>query len=208
MSDGKQLTVAFQGERGAFSEEAARRLLGRDIEVLPRPSFDEMFAAVVDGTATCAMAPIENTLAGSVIRNYDLLLENDLTIVGEAVLRVVHNLIAPPGVTIDAVKRVYSHPVALAQCERFFATHRQFEVVPAYDTAGSVKMIMESGTRDEAAIAGASAAEVYGAQILAAGVESNAQNFTRFFLLLRPASQARTRVSLSRAALAEDMPPP
>jgi prephenate dehydratase len=186
VSTAKQLKAAFQGERGAFSEEAARRVLGREVEVLARPSFDEMFQAVISGAADCALAPIENTLAGSVIRNYDLLLENDLTIVGEVVLRVVHNLIAPPGVGIEAVKRVYSHPVALAQCERFFAAHRQFEVVPAYDTAGSVKMIMESGARDEAAIAGKSAAEVYGAQILEAGIESNAQNFTRFFVLVRP----------------------
>ena len=138
-----------------------------------------MFQAVISGAADCALAPIENTLAGSVIRNYDLLLENDLTIVGEVVLRVMHNLIAPPGVSVAEVRRVYSHPVALAQCERFFGAHPQFEVVPAYDTAGSVKMIMESGKRDEAAIAGASAAEVYGAQILEAGIESNAQNFTR-----------------------------
>ena len=180
------LKAAFQGERGAFSEEAARRILGREVEVLARPTFDEMFQSVVSGTADCAMAPIENTLAGSVIRNYDLLLEFDLTIVGEVVLRVVHNLIAPPGVGLAEVKKIYSHPVALAQCGRFFAAHPQYEVIPAYDTAGSVKMIMESGKRDEAAIAGASAAEAYGAHILEAGIESNAQNFTRFFLLVRP----------------------
>ncbi|HXU83965.1 MAG TPA: prephenate dehydratase [Polyangia bacterium] len=186
MTTGRDIKAAFQGERGAFSEEAARRILGREVQVMPRHSFDEMFQAVVSGAADCALAPIENTLAGSVIRNYDLLLENDLTIVGEVVLRVVHNLIAPPGVAMADVRRVYSHPVALAQCERFFGAHPQFEVVPAYDTAGSVKMIMESGKRDEAAIAGASAAEAYGAQILLAGIESNAQNFTRFFLLVRP----------------------
>jgi prephenate dehydratase len=186
VSDTKRIKAAFQGERGAFSEEAARRILGRDVEVLARRSFDEMFQAVMSGEADCALAPIENTLAGSVIRNTDLLLEYDLTIVGEVVLRVVHNLIAPPGVNLADVKRVYSHPVALAQCERFFAAHPQFEVVPAYDTAGSVKMIMESGKRDEAAIAGKSAAEVYGARILEAGIESNTQNFTRFFVLVRP----------------------
>jgi prephenate dehydratase len=180
------LKIAFQGERGAFSEEAARRLLGPEIATVPHRSFDEMFAAVVGGTADAAIAPIENTLAGSVIRNYDLLLEHDLTIVGEVVLRVVHNLIAPAGVELAAVKRVYSHPVALAQCERFFAAHPELEVVPAYDTAGSVKMIVESGRRDEAAIAGKNAAEVYGASILIAGIESNALNFTRFFLLVRP----------------------
>jgi prephenate dehydratase len=186
VSTGEGIKAAFQGERGAFSEEAARRILGREVAALAHPTFDDMFQSVVSGTADCALAPIENTLAGSVIRNYDLLLENDLTIVGEVVLRVVHNLIAPPGVKIEDVRRVYSHPVALAQCERFFGIHRQFEVVPAYDTAGAVKMIMESGKRDEAAIAGASAAEVYGASILEAGIESNAQNFTRFFLLVRP----------------------
>jgi prephenate dehydratase len=182
----RPLQIAFQGERGAFSEEAARGLLGRGIETVPHRSFEDMFEAVVAGRTDAAMAPIENTLAGSVIRNYDLLLEHDLTIVGEAVLRVVHNLIAPPGVKIEDIARVYSHPVALAQCGRFFAAHPALEVVPAYDTAGSVKMIMEAGRRDEAAIAGANAAEVYGAQILLAGVESNALNFTRFFLLVRP----------------------
>lgn len=182
----RSLRAAFQGERGAFSEEAARRILGRDVDAVAYRSFDDMFQAVIAGAADCALAPIENTLAGSVIRNYDLLLEFDLTIVGEVVLKVVHNLIAPPGVKKADVKRVYSHPVALAQCGRFFAAHPQFEVVPAYDTAGSVKMIMESGSRDEAAIAGASAAEAYGAHILEAGIESNSQNFTRFFLLVRP----------------------
>jgi prephenate dehydratase len=209
VTTGRDIKAAFQGERGAFSEEAARRILGREVQVMPRHSFDEMFQAVVSGAADCALAPIENTLAGSVIRNYDLLLENDLTIVGEVVLRVVHNLIAPPGVAMADVRRVYSHPVALAQCERFFGAHPQFEVVPAYDTAGSVKMIMESGKRDEAAIAGASAAEAYGAQILLAGIESNAQNFTRFFLLVppdraselgSPAARAQDQASSSASA--------
>jgi prephenate dehydratase len=180
------IKAAFQGERGAFSEEAARRLLGAEVEVVPLRTFEEMFEAVASGTASCALAPIENTLAGAVIPNYDLLLAHDLTIVGEVVLRIVHNLIAPRGVTLDRIKRVYSHPVALAQCERFFAAHPGFEVVAAYDTAGSVKMVVESGRQDEAAIAGRAAAEVYGADILHAGVESNAQNFTRFFLLVRP----------------------
>jgi prephenate dehydratase len=181
------LRAAFQGERGAFSEEAVWRLLGtRDVEPLAHRSFSEMFEAVASGAADCALAPIENTLAGSVIANYDLLLEYDLTIVGEVVLRIVHNLIAPRGVGIDQIKRVYSHPVALAQCQRFFDAHPGFEVLPAYDTAGSVKMIIEGGRRDEAAIAGRAAAEAYGAEILTAGIESNAQNFTRFFLLVRP----------------------
>ncbi len=179
------MKASFQGERGAFSEEAARKILGPSVETLPQRSFEEMFRAVVSGAADCALTPIENTLAGSVIRNYDLLLEHDLTIVGEVVLKVVHNLIAPPGVTLQQIARVYSHPVALAQCERFFASHPQMEVVPAYDTAGAVKMIMAGGKRDEAAVAAAAAAGTYGAQILAAGIESNPQNFTRFFVLAR-----------------------
>jgi prephenate dehydratase len=180
-----KLQVAFQGERGAFSEEAGRRLLG-EVDMVPSRSFDDMFDAVVSGRCDGAIAPIENTLAGSVLRNYDLLLEFDLTIIGEVVLKVVHNLIAPRGVAIGDIKRVYSHPVALAQCERFFTAHPQFEVVPAYDTAGSVKMILENGRRDEAAIAGRNAAVAYDAEILSAGIESNTQNFTRFFLLVRP----------------------
>jgi len=180
------LKVAFQGEHGAFSEEAARIMFGPDVVTLPQRNFDDMFAAVIAGAAGCAMAPIENTLAGSVIRNYDLLLEHDLTIVGEVVLRVVHNLIALPGVTLPEIKRVYSHPVALAQCERFFAAHPGLEVVSAYDTAGSVKMLVEGNRRDEAAIAGAPAAQAYGAHIVTAAIESNSQNFTRFYVLARP----------------------
>jgi prephenate dehydratase len=180
------LGVAFQGERGAFSEEAARRMFGRGVVTLPQRSFDDMFVAVTTGVADCAMAPIENTLAGPVVRNYDLLLEHDLTIVGEVVLRVVQNLIALPGVTLAEVKRVYSHPVALEQCKRFLAAHPHLEVASASDTAGAVKMVAHRGRRDEAAIAGAPAAEAYGAHILVGGIESNTRNFTRFFVLARP----------------------
>src|SRR5499433_1504108 len=178
--------VAFQGERGAYSEEAARRLLGESAETVAQRSFEEMFEAVAHGETLCAAVPIENSLAGSVHKNYDLLLEHDLTIIGEVNVRIVHNLIAAPGVKMEAVRLVYSHPVALAQCERFLQEHPQMEAVPAYDTAGSVKMIMERRRPDEAAIAGRSAAAVHGAQILAAGIESHAQNFTRFLLLAVP----------------------
>lgn len=181
-----KLKVAFQGERGAFSEEAGRRLFGDDAETLPQRSFGAMFEAVASGAADCAMAPIENTLAGSIIANYDLLLEHDLTIVGEVVLRIVHNLIAPPGVKVSHIKRIYSQAPAIAQCERFLATLPDVQVIPAYDTAGSVKMVMESGRRDEAAIAGRGAATAWGAEILATGIETNAQNYTRFFVLARP----------------------
>ena len=180
------LNAAYQGERCAFSEEAASLLLGTEIRTTPCRTFEMMFEAVASGAADCAVAPIENTLAGSVYKNYDLMMDHDLIIIGEAKLRIVHHLIAPGGVTFAQVRRVYSHPVALAQCERFFQTHPQIEAEPAYDTAGSVKMIVERGNRDEAAIAGPRAAKVYGAQVIAEGIEDNAKNFTRFLLLARP----------------------
>ena len=180
------ITVSYQGARGAFSEDAARKLLGPDIETLPCRTFEEMFDAVSTGKADCAMAPIENSLAGSVHKNYDLMIQHNLTVIGEKHLRIVHHLIAPRGVALSDVRRVHSHPVALAQCERFLRANPQFEVAPAYDTAGSVKMIVENGSRADAAIAGAAAAEVYGAEILAEGIEDNAKNFTRFLLLARP----------------------
>ncbi|HKQ06669.1 MAG TPA: prephenate dehydratase [Blastocatellia bacterium] len=182
----KRIKAAFQGERGAFSEDAARQLLGPAVETLAYRSFDEMFDAVSAGAADCAVAPIENSLAGSVIRNYDLLEERELTIIGETNVRIIHNLIAPAGVGLDDVRHVYSHPVALAQCERFLRAQPQLAAEVAYDTAGSVKMVMERGRRDEAAIAGATAAEVYGAQIIASGIEDNPANFTRFLLLAQP----------------------
>ncbi len=187
----KRTRAAFQGERGAFSEQAGRCILGEGIDVLPRRTFEEMFAAVRDGQADCAIVPVENTLAGSVIKNYDLMVEHDLTIVGEVVLRVVHNLIAPPGAALEEIRRVYSHPVALAQCERFLHAHPRMEAIQAYDTAGSVKTVMETRRPDEAAIASAGAAAAFGAEILVPGIESNPQNFTRFLLLVRPDSELR-----------------
>jgi len=182
--------VAFQGERGAFSEDAARQLLGSNVETIPCRTFEEMFEAVATGAADAAAAPIENSLAGSVHKNYDLLMEHDLTIIGETNVRIVHHLIAPRGVALKDVRRVHSHPVALAQCEKFLRANRQIEVAPAYDTAGSVKMIVERNSTDEAAIAGATAAAVYGAEIIVEGIEDNPRNYTRFLLLTRPERSA------------------
>jgi prephenate dehydratase len=189
--------VAFQGARGAFSEDAARQLLGKSIQTVACRTFEEMFAAVSSGAADAAAAPIENSLAGSVHKNYDLLMEHDLTIIGETNVRIVHHLIAPSGVSLSQLRRVHSHPVALAQCERFLRANPQLEVCPAYDTAGSVKMILDSNTGEDAAIAGATAAEVYGGSIIAESIEDNPQNFTRFLLLCRPdrASTIKTEVT-------------
>lgn len=180
------IRVAYQGEPGAFSESAALRLLGGDIHGVPCRTFEMMFESVGRDAADCCVAPIENSLAGSIHRNYDLLLDSALTIAGETNLRIVHNLIARPGVEIDAIRRVYSHPVALAQCARFFAAHAEIEPVPVHDTAGAVRLVMERGEDAEAAIASDRAAEIYGGRVVAAGIEDNVQNYTRFFLLTPP----------------------
>lgn len=177
------LRVAYQGEPGAFSESAARRLLGRNIDGVPCPSFETMFASLAGGTADCCVAPIENSLAGSIHRNYDLLVQSDLTIAAETHLRIVHNLIAAADADVAALRRVYSHPVALAQCTRFFAAHPHLEAVPVHDTAGAVRLVLERGRADEAGIASEAAATIYKGRVLARGIEDNPQNFTRFFLL-------------------------
>ncbi|MCC6859121.1 MAG: prephenate dehydratase [Bryobacterales bacterium] len=178
--------AAFQGERGAFSEVAVRNLLGEGADVLPCPRFEDVFLALEKGRASAAVIPIENTLAGSVHENYDHLLKYELPIVAETHVRIVHNLIALPSARFSAVRRVYSHPVALNQCTVFFARHPGIERVPFYDTAGSVKMIMEERLTDAAAIASSVAADIYGARILRRSIEDDRRNFTRFFLLRRP----------------------
>jgi len=183
-------TIAFQGERGSFSEEAAYQLLGRGVRVTPCETFGALFESVTSGKSRYCLAPIENTLAGSIHENYDLLLSHELHIVGEVNLRIVHNLIAPPGATFKDITEVYSHPVALAQCEDFFKRHPKIRKVPFYDTAGAVKMLAERRPRGAAAIAGRIAAEVYHARILATHLEDHRENYTRFLLLSR-----RPRVS-------------
>jgi prephenate dehydratase len=182
----KRLPIAFQGERGAFSEEAAHRLAGSGIEVLPCVRFEDVFRALQEGRAGGAAVPIENTLAGSVHENYDHLVNFEFPIVAETSVRIVHNLIAPKGIGFSKIKRVFSHPVALNQCLDFFAKNPQIERVQYYDTAGSVKMIVDQGLRDAGAIASSVAADIYGARILRRSIESDRQNFTRFFLLRTP----------------------
>lgn len=179
--------VAFQGERGSFSEEAAYTLLGRNIRVLPCETFAAIFASVTSGRANYCLAPIENTLAGSVYENFDLLLANHLHIVSEVSLRIVHNLIAMHGTRRKDVRRVYSHPVALAQCGNFFAKNPKIARITYYDTAGSVKMLAEQHPPGAAAIASKIAAEVYRARILQTHLEDHRENYTRFFLLSKKA---------------------
>lgn len=180
------IRAAFQGELGAFSHEAATRLIGAGVKVEPCQRFEEVFAALRDGRVDAAVIPIENTLHGSVHENYDHLLNFEHRIVAETNVRIVHNLIAAPGVKFSAVRRVYSHPVALNQCLAFLAANPGMERTPFYDTAGSVKMVMAEGLKDAAAIASAVSAEIYGARILKRSIEDDRQNYTRFFLLRRP----------------------
>src|SRR3989442_275380 len=148
------MRIGYQGEPGAFSEAAARRV-DPDAQLVPFRSFEEVFDAVNGGAASYGVLPIENSIGGSIHRNYDLLLSHELPIVGEVELPVVHHLLALPGVTLDGLKRVYTHPQGLAQCERFLGTLKGVEVIATYDTAGSAKMVADSGARDAAAIASA-----------------------------------------------------
>ena len=185
--------VAFQGERGAYSEAAAIAHFGPAITPYPCAEFDDLFRAVIDGVCDYGMAPIENSLGGSIHRNYDLLLRHDLTIVGEEYFRVVHCLIAQPGVALGEVKRAYSHPQALAQCEGTIE-RLGLERVVTYDTAGSVKLLQERGIMDGAAIASRRAAEVYGMNVLMEGVEDDTENYTRFLVLSREAAPPPTTV--------------
>jgi prephenate dehydratase len=180
------MKVAIQGEPGAFSHEAAMRMVA-GAEIVPCALSAEVFAALTGGAVDAAVIPIENSLAGSVLEHFDLLLDNDVKVLAEMPLRIRHNLIAMPGVKVEDLERVLSHPVALAQCRKFFAAHAGVKASGFYDTAGSVKHVMEAGDRKVGAIASDAAARYYGAEVLQAGIEDNPANFTRFFLVKRAA---------------------
>ena len=177
--------VAFQGEKGAFSQVAVHQLLGDAVEVVPCTRFEQVFQQLGRGKVDAAVIPIENTLHGSVHENYDHLLAFELPILAETNVRIVHNLIAMPGVSIKKIRQVYSHPVALNQCLNFFTDNPSLERVPFYDTAGSIKMLAEKMPPDAAGIASNVAAKMYGARILKKSIEDDRRNFTRFFLLRR-----------------------
>ncbi len=183
-SEKQELRIAFQGEPGAYSEAAARAFFEGDVDTLPCEHFEDVFRALSDGSCTYCILPIENSLAGSIHRNYDLLLRYSFHIRGEYHLRVSHCLLVLPGVTIREVERVHSHPQALAQCEHSL-NRLGVESVAEADTAGSARLIKERGDRQAAAIASSRAAEVYGLQILIERLEDNPANFTRFLVLGR-----------------------
>lgn len=175
-------TIAFQGEDGAYSQEAIFETFGADTPTLACHSFIEIFRAVETGDADLGMLPIENSTAGAINQSYDLLLDHDLKITREIVFRVRHALMAPPGVALGDIQRVYSHPQALVQCERYIAEHH-WEPVIAYDTAGAAKLLATAPQKNAGAIASETAARLYGLQVLDRGVEDLRNNFTRFFVI-------------------------
>jgi len=179
----KPRRTGIQGELGAFSQEATRQLLGPKAEIVPYPTFEGVFSALRNAKIDAAVIPMENTLAGSVYENYDHLAHYDVRIAAETNVRIVHNLIAPPGTRFRDLRKIYSHPVALNQCLKFFARYPKLERVPFYDTAGSVKTVMETREAGAAAIASDVAAALYGGAILKRSIEDDRRNFTRFFLL-------------------------
>lgn len=194
------MKIAIQGEPGSFSHEAALKMEPGAL-IVPCAFSSEVFQRVIDGGVDAAVIPIENSLAGPVVEHYDLLLEHDVTVERESLLRIRHNLIAMPATSIENIRRVFSHPVALAQCRHFLAQHPQMEITPFYDTAGSVKHLMEQQDAHAAAIASHAAAVYYGGAILAAGIEDNPQNFTRF-LFVRPSALAVADLQANKVSLA------
>ncbi|MGB0062880.1 MAG: prephenate dehydratase [Terracidiphilus sp.] len=194
------MKIAIQGDPGAFSHEAALKLVA-GAEIVPCALSAEVFRVLDAGEADAAAIPIENSLAGSVLDHFDLLLKHDVKVVRETLLRIRHNLIAMRDTTVEQIERVYSHPVALAQCRRFIAAHPQMKAIGFYDTAGSVKQLVEQDDRHAAAIASEAAAAQYGAEILARDIEDDPENYTRFFLVKRSA-QAETDPDANKISVA------
>jgi prephenate dehydratase len=187
--------VAFQGEHGAFSEEAAMKALGPDIELVPRPTFAALFTSIDDGLADYIVAPLENSIIGPIQQSVDLMRESSLIKTEEVVIPIAQHLIACPGVSFSEIEVVQSHPAALAQCGHFFAAHPHLSKVEAEDTAGSVAQIMERGDRGVAAIAGIRAAQIYGASVVKADIQDDPKTYTRFAVLAAASSGARSTSS-------------
>ena len=199
------MRVAIQGELGSFSHEAAGKMLKR-ASVVPCARSAEVFDTVERGGVAAAVIPIENSLAGSVAEHFDLLLARELFISAESHLRIRHNLIAPPGVTLRQLRRVFSHPVALDQCRNFFRAYPHVQAIPFYDTAGSVRHVVSEGLKDAAAIAARQAAGQYGGRVLLTGIEDDRQNYTRFLLVGKSRKIARGANKTSIAFALKNVP--
>jgi prephenate dehydratase len=193
------MRIAIQGEPGSFSHEAALKAAPQ-ATILPCALSAEVFSTVMTGNADAAVIPIENSLAGSVLEHYDLLLAHDVAVESEWLLRIRHNLIGLPGSSLGKIRQAYSHPVALAQCRHFFEQHPEIEAVAFYDTAGSVKQLMELRDPGVAAIASTQAARHYGGEILQPGIEDNPENYTRFFLI-RPRQRLESETHPDKVSL-------
>ncbi len=198
--------IAFQGERGSFSEEAGLKFFGSGTTPLPKESFPEVFAAVETGKASHGVVPVENSLVGSIHQNFDLLLKHNLKIVGEQNLRINHHLIANPGIALAELSEVRSHPVALDQCKDFLQKNPKMQVHVEYDTAGSVKLIKEKALRQSAAIAGSYAAEFYEMQILASAIQDEADNYTRFLILSKTPAERSEKSKTSIVFALKNIP--
>ena len=179
--------AAYQGAPGAYSEEAARALLGPDARLMPCATLEQTFDAVVEGRATHAVVPIDTALSGTVAHVYDLLLSHELAVSGETLINIDHVLVAAPGTRPEGLRRVMSHPIALAQCSEFFRARPRVEAVSVFDTAGAVRMALDARDGSTAAIASRRAAELYGAEVIAEHVQDHRENWTRFVLLSAPA---------------------
>ncbi|MDD3057743.1 MAG: 3-deoxy-7-phosphoheptulonate synthase [Sphaerochaeta sp.] len=205
VSASSDLIVAFQGERGAYSELAIRRAFDESTQVLPCPSFASVFDAVMQGKAAYGMIPVENTLGGTLYENLDLLDRHpSIQVVGEQQIRIIHNLIALPGAKKEDIREIYSHPQGLAQCTQFLQNEMSHaQAIPFFDTAGAVGHIKQVGDPTKAAIAGTPAAKVHGMEILQEGIESNSRNYTRFYIICREERSAiyRSSVAVNRASL-------
>lgn len=187
--------VAFQGEHGAFSEEAALKAFGPDIELVPRPTFAALFTTINEGLADFLVAPVENSIIGPIRPSVDLLKESSLVTNSEVVIPIAQHLIACPGVSFSEIEVVQSHPAALAQCGQFFAAHPHLLKVEAEDTAGSVAQIMRRGDRGVAAIAGIRAAQLYGATVVKADIQDDPKTYTRFVVLAAASEEAQANTS-------------
>lgn len=199
------LNIAFQGERGAFSEDAAIKLFGEDIDFLPCIHLRDVFQAVLDDNANFGVVPVENSQAGSINETYDLLLVYSLNIFAEIILKISHCLMALPGQSMADIKTIYSHPQALAQCEEFLSKLRT-DIVPTYDTAGSAKMIKKRQLKQCAAIASRRAADIYDLEVLSPKIETNINNYTKFFTISNQKAEPAHKNKTSLVFAVRNMP--